>query len=385
MYDLLGIGIQQNTGTVDKTKILLPTPPDLEQLDCPRFAYMDFTRNGLGHRLSELVFGLQLATKANATYILDTKAWTLNGGHGNYSWLLDLLPLHNHYITMEYFDLWKRVKQGLNMSRPMNTITGQWKHILINSKIMDCNVIFRAKLKKCCERTLNPRNDCYCTGISSHTGAFEEQKELLRSIWKESTYRPPHELLYYSNKNPRGNNSQDTNDNRMVSIVWHVRLGDIVLRNDKEYFGTIASQIANSFRESNSSTPLLPFVVVMGEGGKDAILQHFDFWPELCYQYFNDRCVYPDLDVQETLYHMVQSADILVTSGSSFPATAAMLRSNGITLATMPMEGLTGIFGVSENIDIDVDGRIPEIGKLTAYIESLSSEEQKVSTIGNGL
>ena len=62
-----------------------------------------------------------------------------------------------------------------------------------------------------------------------------------------------------------------------------------------------------------------------------------------------------------------------------------MLRSNGITLATMPKEGLTGIFGVSENIDIAVDGRIPEIGKLTAYIESLSSEEQKVSTIGNGL
>jgi len=225
----------------------------------------------------------------------------------------------------------------------------------------------------------------------SRVGAFERQKQRMRSILKESTYQPISKLSEYlflpeASKDDTSQQQQQ-GQQPFVSIVWHVRVGDIVINNHKEYFETIAAQIADSFRSIPQARIPKPHVFFMGEGGKDHILESYDFLPDICAQYFEGGCSYPDMSVEETFYHMIYS-DILVTTGSSFPAVAAMLRSNGITLASMPKEGIESwqkkgreaasssaeIYGVSENLDIGIDGFIPEIEELTAFLETLSKD-----------
>ena len=79
------------------------------------------------------------------------------------------------------------------------------------------------------------------------------------------------------------------------------------------------------------------------------------------------------MDARETFYHMIKS-DVLVTTGSSFSAVAAMLRSSGITLAAIPKERVVGIYKVSESLEIDNDGIIERIGVLEEYLELRGSK-----------
>ena len=77
------------------------------------------------------------------------------------------------------------------------------------------------------------------------------------------------------------------------------------------------------------------------------------------------------MDVRDSLYHMIHS-DILVTSGSSFPAVAGLLRSSGMTLAARSKGKVVGIYETSEQLLIDEDGTIPKIGELKRYLEQQS-------------
>jgi len=295
---------------------------------------------------------MKLAEETNSTYVYDETVFTRPGKHGQYLWFPDVLPLQTTELTKT--ELPKRDLKTLRI------VEGQWAHVVAESKhSSSCHVEFHTTILQCCEDPSSVET-CYCTKAESRKGTFENMKWRLRKAYAQSNSALPEKASALLAPRIGDENKP------FVSLVWHVRVGDIVLNARKDYFWKIASQIAHSFHQSRVP---LPRVVVLGEGGEEAVLKSFPFVKEMCHWFFNSSCLFPIMNVEESLQCMIHS-DVLVTSGSSFSAVAAALRSSGIALAALPKEGVRGIYDVSENLEIAHDGTILEIDRLTNFLES---------------
>lgn len=104
---------------------------------------------------------------------------------------------------------------------------------------------------------------------------------------------------------------------------------------------------------ANSSLQLYVF----SEGQLGDGFKHFDIY---------DPVYVSNLSVSDTFYHFITS-DVLVTSGSSFAAAAAMLkRPESLVLQARPKEGNLGIYEMSEHAIVADNGTIlsPSLSKL---------------------
>lgn len=330
--------------------------------ECVRLATILPTRNGLGHRFTEVVMGMKFAQDVNATYLYNNHVWSLDGLHGSYKWMNEFLPLQENELTR--IDPKYREQQQKERVR---IVGGQWAQMVDDSKKNPCNVEIRTILYKCCENRLS-KGLCWCTKDTARIGTFEAMKGRLREAFSKSKYSVSENLLDLLGRGKSNNTTAP-----FSVIVWHLRIGDIVLNAREEYFSTISAQIVSAFQNSTSS--MVPLVVFLAEGGEKGISESFPFLPSICRDLFSDNCFYLDMDVRNSLYYMIHS-DILVTSGSSFPAVAGLLRSSGMTLAARSKENVVGIYETSEQLLIEIDGTIREIGALKEYLdrESVTSE-----------
>jgi hypothetical protein len=190
----------------------------------------------------------------------------------------------------------------------------------------------------------------------------------MREAYSRSTYKPSRRLRDLT---PAQKNEP------VITIVWHLRLGDIVLHSDKEHFDRLASQIASALEKADK----LP-VHVFFLGENDA-LGAFPFVVETCTEFFKGNCSYPAMDAKETLYRMVES-DVLVTSGSSFSAIAALFRTDGIVLYEFPKENVLGIYEVSEQGLIAPNGAIakPSMKELEHRLRIIFNRQVETLRIG---
>lgn len=348
---------------------------------CPRFATMDFLNFvGLGNKVAEVVFGMVLAERTNATYLYDADSFYYKGRshHGHYEWFLDFLPLQDVEVTFQDLKKWKE-QEGIELQR----IEGMWYEVVESSREISCHVEFHTYFHWCCpEGYDDDAPSCFCTSSPDFLldGAFESVKWRLREVYHSlSNYTAPQQLSEYL---PQQLYQNHTKNERIVTIIWHIRVGDLVLNNGKEYYERIFSQLHNAFEIANTEESnnvnkkrmIQPHIFFLGEGGKDVILPSFPFLPELCHKYLhsNDTCSYPIIDARESMYHMIHS-DILITSGSSFTTLPALLRdtsnNNKITLDALPKEGkyAYNIYNVSESLSIDLAGNIERLELLERF------------------
>lgn len=188
-------------------------------------------------------------------------------------------------------------------------------------------------------------------------GAFDRVKWRMREAFSRSTYTPLQQLQELMTHSPNKNEP-------IITIVWHLRLGDIVLNSNKEHFVQLALQLATLLQKANNLPVHIFFL------GQDNVLGSFPFLPEICKDLFQGNCSYPIMGVKETLYYMVES-DVLITSGSSFPAIAALLRTKGLVLYEYPKENVLGIYELSEHGLIDPNGTIvkPSMSELRHQLQ----------------
>lgn len=326
------------------------------------------SNGGLGHRFTEVVLGMKFAQENNVTYLYNKDTWSPVGIHGGYEWMIDFLPLHAIEVTRNDHYHRQQQQQGLQV------IQGQWEWMVQHySKENSCNIEMRTKLNMCCKDRWS-NETCWCTFDEGRMGSFDTFKGRLREAFSKSKYFTPKHLslrLQDLGVDKSINVTTITNKTSYSLIVWHLRVGDIVLNARHEYFSNIATQLSFSFQNST----MIPLIIFLGEGGKEG-MKSFPYLPSLCHDFFLNNCFYPNMDVKDSLYHMIHS-DILITSGSSFSAMAGVLRSNGMTLAARPKEGkaarptegVVGIYETSEQLLIDKDGKIAKIGALKVYIE----------------
>jgi hypothetical protein len=300
-----------------------------DKAKCNRFSYFNCSISaGFGHRFGEIVMGMLLADKTNTTFVFDDTCWKHQGDHGGYNWFSDFFPIHETSISLsELLQYWKLT----NSSTKLVEVHGTWSEVVENAVANEfepssCNTVYSSTWTMCPP----PEYSCFESPI---VGVYDDVKWRLRAIYSRSRFHPL--LRLFDNSTANG----------ALSVAWHVRTGDIVLHNSIVYYENLASQLRNVLLR-------IPFqVFFFGEN----VIDSFPFLADVCKNVLHCSCSFPVVSVADTLHHFIH-ADILVTSGSSFPIVASLLRDIKPTFAVVPKEGSRVFAAISEEIRVSESG-----------------------------
>ena len=200
----------------------------------------------------------------------------------NYDWAYKLLGLHH----AEVID-----SEELRTTFPNLTIIPAcpYDKLILNSSSI-CNVHFVVSGYGCCDN-----GNCFYDSVMA--GVYEYGKNCLR--WKRR-----HGSVF---------------DSDSLNIVWHIRTGDIDLHlNDSAFFETVAGHINKGL----SGFTFSHNIVYDGESSPTpSPPSGFDFLTRVL-----PNCKLLPTKSSEISYRIMEAADVLITTGSSF-AEAALLSS----------------------------------------------------------
>lgn len=314
--------------------VVFPTVYPCEQqfhTACRRFATITFASSGFGHKFGDLVLGHNFAFENDAIYVLPDRNFDIAGRHGAYAWANRLLGLHAIQLASE-------------VSRIYNLTTVKLRNFHQPSEFNDrCGILLVATDNSCHDlQSLHIHETDFC--FNNKVGAYQAAKSTLRRYFRNSTHRP--ELQYYSPLH--------------VSVAWHVRDGDLTLNANKRYFDNVFSLIRSLLQSTRHD------IFIFSE---KKLTAPFDFLK-------NERVSFVyDISPQETFCRLV-SAQILITSGSSFSAAAAIY-ADGVVLQRRSKEAQFGKSdGVYETFDqplLDIDGTLlrPSLDDVKRRVEEL--------------
>jgi hypothetical protein len=276
--------------------LFLKTKPNCKRYLKPK----RFTRAGLGHQLSEMVFFMRLARIRNIAYIYEDFSYSPIGTHGeSYVWIDEFLGLKKGLSqftdTFDQFAI--NLKYDNSIMRPKS----------------DCNLTFIVNYKSC------PHGNCFHDIDMAHV--FDEYSPCLRHIadrfgnWK-TPWRLP----------------QDS-----INVVWHIRVGDVQpVSATSSFFSNIHSTLSSYL----NGLPIRHFVLAGGwnDVGPGLSAAPPDYQRSLTYLLHN--VTFPLSDTFIALQYMMQS-DILVSSASSLPSVAGLFSSHTLILNHPPKHGFT--------------------------------------------
>ena len=317
-YDDLASSRKRFISLNNESFIALPAAKNLNS-SCNRFARVLISSNvGFGHRFGEVIMGMRLAQMTNATFVFDSEVWKRQGIHGKYEWLLDLLPLHDTEVTL--LDI-------KNSKLNLRTVKDQFPNLISRSKGEfndSCNLMFVASWSSC-------NGNCF---RSSYSGTYNEAKWRLREAYSRTRFEPTVQIFH--NYTTQG----------ILSIAWHMRGGDLVLHSSEEFYKNVATELVSVLQGYSYH------VFFFGED----VLRIFPFIANFCRSFLSNHCSFPNASNGDTFYHFVV-ADILVTSGSSFPIAASVFRSAlQPTFSVMPKGNSRTFYMMSEDIPISAEG-----------------------------
>jgi hypothetical protein len=304
-----------------------------QRAPCQRYAYVNISREaGLGHRFGDLAFGALFAFQHNAEFVFDSNGFAATGNHGAYPWFAGYAGL----------DKLQTVSQILASGATVVQMQG-W-----DKRYDGCNALIQG-CDKCCLDLQSPGQE-YVWCFRNKFAAYHMVQEQFRHLFHESdpSFRSTLTLIY--------------NPSVLLHVAWHVRNGDIILQNEEAYFQTLLTEILSIlagrnyhiyfFAEQNLTTTH-PFV-----------------------NRFTNISVVADMPVELTFHHLVM-ADILVTSGSSFPAAAAVFN-QGIVLQARAKNGIFGVQDLFDQVILHPNGKLlrPSLQDLQERIEAHLVQKQ---------
>ena len=235
---------------------------------------------GLGHKLTEAMLGMTFALDTQSIFVYDKDIFATENKHDVYDWLPNFLPLHQFEVTFRDVDNFQKLQKQQRLRQQIKsptrssslsssptrikTISGQYDTLIRKSReaeeeeAQDCHnnnnnnntvVFYKTMLNKCCRpdnknKELNS-NNCYCSKDVYRVGAADRVKWRFRHAFSKSKYKPSiTSLLQQQNITTTATNNVD------ITIVWHLRVGDIVLNNETDFFWNIAKQFMKSFQKT---------------------------------------------------------------------------------------------------------------------------------------
>mmetsp|Transcript_11658 Transcript_11658/g.19364 ORF Transcript_11658/g.19364 Transcript_11658/m.19364 type:complete len:317 (-) Transcript_11658:992-1942(-) len=304
---------------------------------------------GLGHRFSEILFGFHLSQQTNSTFVLDEESLYYSAGaHGSYEWFRDFLPLDKTEITLRELSSWHSQQR---------LVDGRWDSVvgLAKRNSSGCGVYYVTTAGSCCNNEADPGCAHGCWGALF--GIYEDFRWKIAEAFEFSAFRLSTDLY----RHPHFDS--------MLSIAWHLRSGDIVLNNNQTYFETVARQLlfltkyipAHFFLHGQNVRKIFPFV------------------EDICENLLSGNCSFPELNTQDSLFHLVYS-DVLITSGSSFAYLAAALQKN-VVINSFPKGGILGVFELGDHGQMDREGNIfhPPVTQLRDRVKTYYFHKLKMS------
>ena len=283
---------------------------------CPRYLSLGLSPDvGIGHRLSEVLFGWHAATELGATYVSEeVSAWTTPREDQSYWWIHGLLGIAAGEVVSENV-LAARPwpfspapeSPAASATRPERVVVCPYTDA--RTRYGDrCNVQFVMASYMCC-----PGGDCF-RSPALH-GLYDRMKGCLR--WKRA-----HGAIL-----PRNS----------VNVVWHLRVGDIELHNDDpHFFSAVWAQLETAL----AGAPVVNAIVVSGPEYRPTLPRPFAFLSGI----LPNITVLPSLSA--FLGHAIfEAADVLVSTGSSFPEVAALVVDGPLFLHHVPKHIAPGFDG----------------------------------------
>jgi hypothetical protein len=308
---------ENSTNIVAKNETIRKIPNS----SCHRFSHMVSSRgDGLGHKFGEVVQGMMLAHMTNTTFVYDLESWSFEGDHGGYEWFPEFLPLEETVVTLT--DIKDNNISLMKVEDTFLNLVSRSKGELKDS----CNLIFMTSWAMC-------DGNCF---TSSRIGGYNDVKWRFREVYSRSKFQPSTQI--FKNCSSQGS----------LSVAWHLRGGDIVLHPSEDFYQNLASELKYVLQD------LSYHIFFFGE-----FTEAFPFISHFCETVFPGHCSFhQNVSNADTLYHFVV-ADVLVTSGSSFPIAASIFRSlPQPTFSVMPKENSRSFYFMSEEILVDETGHL---------------------------
>ena len=288
------------------------------QAPCHRYAFVRRDpAAGLGHQFGDLVFGYIFALETNSSFVLED--WNSDLDYSN--------PRHYSFDIKGFLGLGNLpTLDSIIKLKLHHHIIPRWTDANDNNLIDACNILLET-CDQCCvdhfDRSLKNTYWCFLRKIS----AYDTAKTFFRTKYRLS-----------SNYQPTTNRFKVSDALRFVSVAYHVRIGDITVKHSAapDYFHNVMQQL--NLLLSGPPTTYHYQLYVFSDGPLDNdTFGHISNYSPV---YVND------LSAEDTLHHLIH-ADILVTSGSSFAAMAAVLNEN-LVLQSMSKDGVLGIYEVTD-------------------------------------
>jgi hypothetical protein len=308
---------------------------------CPRFAYVRVLPwNGLGHRFAEVLLGMEFAFENDASFVFQDDAFSSGDSvhsENGYPWMDEFLPLKRHFQTLnEINKTWQ----------PDRVKVFPWDTAITQAR--NCNVILETKGDSCINWQQRPSEDAQANNEISwcqlfRVGTYNAAKIRLQNVFNQSHACP---------------SSPFYQDSDSFVVIWHLRVGDIILNPHMDYYQAILEQLKEPF----SHIPCKIYFI-----GEKGAVQAFSFLN-------TTGALLEDFTPRETLCHMIQ-ADMLITSGSSFAAIAALLAQKPVVLQAQAKEGNYGFYELPEHGYILGSGKIarPTLPELTNIVKEAYS------------
>jgi hypothetical protein len=301
-----------------------------QQIDkrCPKFAHVPFANGGAGHIFSDIVLGMELATRTNATFVLedmDDPARPV-GRHGTYPGLLAFLNLDGTEMRV-------RDVQALYAPRVVNA---SWHNA---TRVIGCNILIRVLDTSCDVPASSTRLADTGLDDSCHTvlgDLYNKYKHVFRAKYMANValHRRAYGRLF---------------SRASVNVAWHIRTGDIKLhQGDAEYFGNTRAALDAAAHAVGMPSAHYVFAErdLRGQPG-------YGFLARL-----DNVTFVGNATLLETIHHMAH-ADVVVETGSSMTAIAHTIAEGPLFVYGCAKEGCdVRIYDVDGLFKVDARGRL---------------------------
>jgi len=297
---------------------------------CPRFATVRLAPQGVGHLFFDIVAGIDLAHRLNATYVLDDAhdLRDLESLHGPeaYEGLLDVLNVKRTEHGMAHVDA------TFNPTH-FDATYDEAQHIA------GCNTCVKVSDMSCSDpKNISLGRPFFCHVVME--GLYQRMRPVFMTKFMSSPVRPRPDQYF---------------DPRVTNIAWHVRTGDANLLSDRpSYFENVYDTITRGCRMLSIKCRHHVFSSMGAQ-----VPPHFQFLTRL-----DGMTFYRRLTAADTVLAM-STADVVVESGSSMTAIVRMLTDEPIFVTPCPKEGCrVTSYDTANGIFVDGDGKIEDVQHL---------------------
>jgi hypothetical protein len=262
---------------------------------CPRFILAEHIGDGLGHRISAIVFAANLADEFGFRLGAVLELWNDRMRHDDYSNVRKILGVQEALPT------------ELELPKDAGPMQAEYRADSREEFLAEYSSRYRLQCGISVTASLAMGNSCMGQGrgcFGAWPGAFRRARRLFQRAIGAAAATAGRQQPSSACANTDGPALfREARARRELAVAWHLRCGDIVLMKDPVFYFNVRSMIATA------GVPL----------------RHFLFWKKCSeFEFLMDLlpgATVADIDIQETVTHLV-GADILVHTGCSLHCPA---------------------------------------------------------------